>query len=145
MDEENKRKKKNAMGNMTQNHKNYAKHHSTPPPSITGPLRALGIVGNKLSLYGMRLAYYWDRQWEITVWDWSSNEISWYSSVTKERKEKLRTLMSVAHTLPSLLGSLYIVISVLPFLFRANTPIPQSPLHQHSSKQTENRKKGKYL
>ena len=45
------------------------------PPSITGPLRALGIVGNKLSLYGTRLAYYWDRQWEITVWDWSSNEI----------------------------------------------------------------------
>ena len=50
------------MGNMTQNHKNYAKHHSTPPHSITGPLRALGIVRNKLSLYGMRLAYYWDRQ-----------------------------------------------------------------------------------
>lgn len=50
------------MGNMTQNQKNYVKHLSTPPPSITGPLRALGIVGNKLSLYGMRLAYYWDRQ-----------------------------------------------------------------------------------
>ena len=69
MDEENKRKKKNAMGNMTQNHKNYVKHLSTPPPSITGPLRALGIVGNKLSLYGMRLAYYWDRQWEITEFE----------------------------------------------------------------------------
>ena len=27
-----KRKKKNAMGNMTQNHKNYVKHLSTPPP-----------------------------------------------------------------------------------------------------------------
>ena len=46
------------MGNLTQNHKNYVKHLSTPPTSITGPLRALGKVGNKLSLYGMRLAYY---------------------------------------------------------------------------------------
>lgn len=69
MDEEKKRKKKNAMGNMTQNHKNYVKHLSTPPPYITGPLRALDIVGNKLSLYGMRLAYYWGRQWEITEFE----------------------------------------------------------------------------